>query len=297
MNNKKLLQQKVLSLLKKKLQSSKKGVADFELLDKKFDTVLAKLSERMSTQLLTKVAPSVLVENLEQVIKELKKEGMPITNFPKSIEIIQKKPEWYVAPSKQVEVKSLPAVEVKNVVKIATDIAPFTELMSVFFGNIVEFFTKLSNRTFSVLLPKEHYITPQFVLMLDPKTMKPVSPKDIGSGTFNQFVSQGIASGPRNVGVRGANTINDGTTTITTAGTRVQLPNVQCSRVYIQSAPSNAGEVVVGGENVVAATGTRRGLSLFSSQWQSFEVDNLNRLYVDSTASGDKINYIYEYFA
>ena len=53
--------------------------------------------------------------------------------------------------------------------------------------------------------------------------------------------------------------------------------------------------LVVGGETVIASSGTRRGLALFATQWQEFRINNLNKLWIDSTVSGDKINYIVEY--
>lgn len=88
--------------------------------------------------------------------------------------------------------------------------------------------------------------------------------------------------------------IGDGTSTVTTAGTRVQLPNVACKKVYIQAHESNTGTVVIGGSTCVAALSGRRGLALKKLSWQPFEVNNLNLLYVDSTANDDKINYTYE---
>lgn len=274
-------------------------------LSEKFDQLLVSLEKRWEAQFTKNVTVEVpanivfegLTKELQGLLSELKSE-IEKTQLPETVKvIIADKPKWYKDPFKSVTVEKLPPIKVEGIVQTKSDITGIAMLLSEFFSNLVNFLTSMAQKTFKVMLNKEHYLTPQYVVMIDPKTMKPVSPQDIGAGTFNQFVSQGIASGPRNVGVRGANTINDGTTTVTTAGTRVQLPDVQCSRVYVQSAPGNTGDIVVGGANVIASAGTRRGLALFSSQWQAFEVDNLNKLYIDSTADGDKINYIYEYFA
>jgi len=87
--------------------------------------------------------------------------------------------------------------------------------------------------------------------------------------------------------------VADGTATVTTAGTRVQLSNVACKRVEIQAHQGNSGSVVIGGSTVVAASAGRRGLQLFNTQIYPFEVDNLNDLYIDSTENGDKITYVY----
>ncbi len=95
-------------------------------------------------------------------------------------------------------------------------------------------------------------------------------------------------------GLGGNSSVGDGTATVVTAGTEVQLPDVDCKRVFIQALDDNAGTIVVGGATVVADQATRRGLALFGSQGEWFNVSNLNLLYIDSTSSGDKISYYYE---
>ena len=94
--------------------------------------------------------------------------------------------------------------------------------------------------------------------------------------------------------VEAKNSIGDGTATVTTAGTRVQLPDVSCKRVFIQAHESNAGTIVVGGSTVVAALSGRRGFALYSTQGEWFNVNNLSLLWIDATANNDKINYFYE---
>lgn len=94
----------------------------------------------------------------------------------------------------------------------------------------------------------------------------------------------------------GHSTVGDGTQTVTTAGTRVQLSatSVSCKRLIIQAMDNNSGTIVVGGSTCAAAVGSRQGLALYSSQSAVFLVDNLNLLYIDSTESGDKVSYYYE---
>lgn len=99
-------------------------------------------------------------------------------------------------------------------------------------------------------------------------------------------------------GIAPASTIDDGTVSVTTAGTRVQLSNVACKKVLIQCHESNGslgngGSITVGGSNVVAALGSRRGYTIYPTQSQMFEVSNLNKLYIDALDNGAKINYIY----
>ncbi len=92
----------------------------------------------------------------------------------------------------------------------------------------------------------------------------------------------------------GYDTASDGTATVTTAGTRVQLPNTSCKRVIIQAHESNTGTIIVGGSTCVAALVGRRGFALYATQSCVFYVSNLNLLYIDSTESGDKIIYYVE---
>jgi len=88
--------------------------------------------------------------------------------------------------------------------------------------------------------------------------------------------------------------VGNGSLTITTAGSRVQLPSISCKTLTVQAGENNVGVVVLGGTLVVAAETTRSGVLLFPSQSISVNPQNLNQYYVDSTVSGDSILYIYE---
>jgi hypothetical protein len=297
-NNNAQLRKAVITALQKKLGS--KGKADFALLDKKFDRIMEVLVERMATQTINKVSHEVMVTNLKEVLAEVMGKGFNVNNqkeFPKSIEVVQtKKPSWYEAPSKEVAIKAMPAVKIEGVVQVKEDIAPLASLLTDFFKGLVDFFGKMAKGVFRVKLEKDHYLTPQMMILVDPHNgFKPVNMKDIGLGTINQSFSQAISAGRAQVGIAGAGNIADGTVSVTTAGTRVQMPNQSCSRVFVQAHPSNTGDVVIGGETVIASVGTRRGLALFATQWQEFQVSNLNKLWIDSTVSGEKVNYIVEY--
>ncbi len=96
--------------------------------------------------------------------------------------------------------------------------------------------------------------------------------------------------------------VNDGTVTLTNAGTAQQLPDVACKRVYIECSEwngdagncPNGGAIVIGGANVVAALATRRGKTLYPTQGDWFKVSNLNLLYFDGLDDGAKLNYFIE---
>ena len=94
----------------------------------------------------------------------------------------------------------------------------------------------------------------------------------------------------------GSGAVGDGTKSVTTAGSAVQLSStsVTCRKVWIQASSANTGVIVVGGSTVVAAEATRRGRALWPTQGDWFNVNNLNLLYIDSTVNGEKVNFYYE---
>ncbi len=94
----------------------------------------------------------------------------------------------------------------------------------------------------------------------------------------------------------GHGTVGDGTRTVTTAGTRVQLStsSVPCKRVFIEAHESNTGTILVGSSTVVAALSGRRGASLFPTQGDWFNVSNLNLIYIDATVNGGIVIFYYE---
>lgn len=221
-------------------------------------------------------------------------------------------PEWYQPPVKEMVVEAkdifpvvvenpVEEVEIKGTAKVEVVNLPkqdgnILEVVQIFFAELARLLAGLFKKTFRVMPDKEHYTTPQYVMIYDPKKGRPVSVDEFGVGIVSvaRMLVGGGSGIAQKVGIKGAGTIGDGTTTVTTAGTRVQLPDQECNRVFIQSHPSNTGEVVIGGSTVVASAGTRRGLALFTTQWQEFQVTNLNKLWIDSTQNGDKINYIFE---
>lgn len=92
--------------------------------------------------------------------------------------------------------------------------------------------------------------------------------------------------------------IGDGRAVVTTAGTRVQLSttSTKCYKVEIIAETDNTGIIVVGGSTVVALLATRRGVPLNAGDVLTItDVDNLNKIYLDSTVNGDGVSYVYFY--
>jgi len=87
------------------------------------------------------------------------------------------------------------------------------------------------------------------------------------------------------------NTISDGSQTVTTAGTAVQLSttSIPCKKVLITALGANSGNIWVGGSTV--ANG--RGKQLVPLQDVEIDIDDLNKVYIDSTSDGDGVAFLY----
>lgn len=90
--------------------------------------------------------------------------------------------------------------------------------------------------------------------------------------------------------------IVDGNKTVTTAGTRVQLSTayVPCVSITITANSANTGIICAGGSAIVATSSGRTGVPLSAGDTAIIEIVNLNKLYLDSTVSGEGVSYYYK---
>lgn len=86
-------------------------------------------------------------------------------------------------------------------------------------------------------------------------------------------------------GQGGPKSIGDGSQTVTTAGTRVQLivASTPCRYVYVTGLPTNTDLIWLGGVTVAAG----RGVPLIASQFQRFEINDVSKLNMDSVVNGE----------
>ena len=103
-------------------------------------------------------------------------------------------------------------------------------------------------------------------------------------------LSKGRSETP--VTIHPADAIYDGTQTVTTAGTRVQLiaTTTGCRLVNIYALSTNTGNVYVGGATIASG----RGMILEqarSTDW--FPIDDLSKVYIDADNNGDGVAYAY----
>lgn len=93
-----------------------------------------------------------------------------------------------------------------------------------------------------------------------------------------------------------ADNLKDGLKLVTTAATRETLvaASTFCRSVCITAKQTNTGTIVVGGVTVVAASGaTRRGTPLNAGDSTTISINDLVKVYLDSTVSGEGVTYTY----
>jgi hypothetical protein len=85
--------------------------------------------------------------------------------------------------------------------------------------------------------------------------------------------------------------VGDGTTSVSSAGTRVQLSatSVPCRYVIITAKSANTNNIYVGG----ATVDSTRGRPLVALQSEKIDIDNLNKVWLDADTNGEGVLYAY----
>lgn len=88
--------------------------------------------------------------------------------------------------------------------------------------------------------------------------------------------------------------IEEGTKTVTTAGTPVQLTALKGKKAYIQSVVENGDKLIVIGDSTVdgQTTPPTGRCVLFASQSEKFEENDTSKIYVDSNQDGAVFRYV-----
>lgn len=89
--------------------------------------------------------------------------------------------------------------------------------------------------------------------------------------------------------------VSDGRKTVSTPGVRVTLATIStaCKKVDITAFLGNTGIIVVGGATCVAASGARQGYPLAAGDSYFVEIDDLAKIYIDSTVSLEGVSFTY----
>lgn len=89
--------------------------------------------------------------------------------------------------------------------------------------------------------------------------------------------------------------LGHGVKTVAVAGTDETLVSAarSCKWVIVQAQTDNTGIIAVGGVGVDATVATGTGVALTAGQSVTLAIDDLLRVYVDATVSGDGVRYTY----
>jgi len=97
------------------------------------------------------------------------------------------------------------------------------------------------------------------------------------------------SNGAASVQLTGSNVIKGAVQNVTTAGTRVQLPNFPCREVTIIAKRTNTGYIFVGGSDV---SSTVYGAELAANDSITIAVNNTNLIWIDASVSGEGVSYV-----
>ena len=93
-----------------------------------------------------------------------------------------------------------------------------------------------------------------------------------------------------------AGKIVSGRKAVASAGTAVQLTttSTHCFMVIVSADLGNTNPVVIGGSDVVAVSGSQKGIVLVpGNNPVMIVIDDVNKIYVDSQSDGDAVCYAY----
>jgi hypothetical protein len=84
--------------------------------------------------------------------------------------------------------------------------------------------------------------------------------------------------------------VGSGKTTVTTAGTQVALSSsLSIISVTVRALSTNTGKIYVGTSSVSSTD----GFQLSASETVSIDIDDLAKVYIDSSVNGEGVTYIY----
>jgi hypothetical protein len=83
-------------------------------------------------------------------------------------------------------------------------------------------------------------------------------------------------------------TVINGKTTVTTAGTNVQLTTNSCKSIVIKALVANTGSIFVGNATVSSAN----GFVLASGDTVALDINNTNVVYIDSSVNGEGVSFL-----
>jgi hypothetical protein len=88
--------------------------------------------------------------------------------------------------------------------------------------------------------------------------------------------------------------LTSGRKTVTTGGTAEKLSATATdgTEIHICALSTNTNPVVFGGSDVVAAAGTRKGISLAAGEKYVLVFNDASKIYLDVVTNGEGVSYI-----
>ena len=88
---------------------------------------------------------------------------------------------------------------------------------------------------------------------------------------------------------QGSESLKGALATVTTAGTRVQLPNYACREITIIAKEENTGVIYIGGADVASGV---YGVKLKPRDSITLKLSNTNLIYIDASVNGEGVSYV-----
>jgi hypothetical protein len=128
-----------------------------------------------------------------------------------------------------------------------------------------------------------------------------VSSDDAAGGAYNIMVTRlwlpplAPGAGPLGSPAEAGTALADGRKVVAAAGTREALVPAPTPARYVTltALRGNAGDVVVGGNTVVAALAGRRGVPLAAGDSETLPVNDLAKVFLDAEVNGDGVSFVY----
>lgn len=149
---------------------------------------------------------------------------------------------------------------------------------------------KRLDRGIEVYHSDEDKVRPQAVVLVDTNG-RPVN----FNGNSQQVIIPMGGGGGRSRDASPPSGIGSGRKAVTTAGTRVQIlsTSIVTKKVIITALASNSTEIYVGGSSVSGVNGSESGALLEPTGSATFEIDNINKVWIDAVTSGDAVSFTY----
>lgn len=192
LNNSKINKKALLAAIVKKLGDKGASKSELQVLTARFDDLMVALKNHYATSLVTKVDHNVIVDNLAEELSKTRDfrvanfSDIKFPDFPQKMEVEMKKPDWYEAPPKSVEITGTVKAEIKDTT------GDLLSGIGAMFDLLIKF---LKGFTFRTTKADADYLKPQLVVLHDPYTGKALDFSDVfkmqGGGSVNISVPGG----------------------------------------------------------------------------------------------------------